>query len=333
MKNIPKVTIVIPVYKVGKYIENSMKSVINQRFTDFEVILVDNNTPDDSIEIAEKVLAGTNIYYRVVKQTIQGLPAARNKGIEEANGEWIVSIDPDDTISPCFLEELYFYANESKLPVVFGEYDEVEEKGLFLFPEEEKKDAFEVLDREYALNKLLTRELPLMVSNMFFKKSFFIEHGFQFDQGVILGADLMLVWRILLNLEKIGHLNKKLYNHFFRSDSLITAPSSKKIETNLAGYRRTCDYVAKNYNKEFSKWIYARELYGLLSVVCVHGEYKMLRANMDLYYTKDIHKSLQTFPDMRIVIMDKILYSCPWLFFQINKQLRQPNSLLFKLMH
>ena len=84
MKNMPKVTIVIPVYKVGKYIENSMKSVIAQRFTDFEVVLVDNNTPDDSIEIAERVLAGTNINYRVVKQTIQGLPAARNKGIEEA---------------------------------------------------------------------------------------------------------------------------------------------------------------------------------------------------------------------------------------------------------
>ena len=329
----PKISVIIPVYNVGKYIENSMKSVVSQHFTDFEVVLVDNNTPDDSIEIAENVLKKTKVDYRVVKQTIQGLPAARNMGIAQAKGEWIVSIDPDDTISPFFLEELYRYANESGLSVVFGEYDEVEEKGLFLFPEEEKKDAFEVLDREYTLKKLLTRELPLMVSNMFFKKSFFIEHGFQFDQGVILGADLMLVWRIILNLEKIGHLNKKLYNHFFRSDSLITAPSSKKIETNLAGYRRTCDYVAKNYNKEFSEWIYARELYGLLSVVSVHGEYKMLKDNINLYYTKDIHKSLQTFPDKRIVIMDKILCLCPWLFFHINKQLRQPNSWLFKFIH
>ena len=56
-----KISIIIPVYKVGKYIENSMKSVVAQRFKDFEVILVDNNTPDDSIEIAERVLAGTEI--------------------------------------------------------------------------------------------------------------------------------------------------------------------------------------------------------------------------------------------------------------------------------
>ena len=328
-----KISIIIPVYKVGKYIENSMKSVVAQRFKDFEVILVDNNTPDDSIEIAERVLAGTEINYRVVKQSIQGLPAARNMGIAEAKGEWLISIDPDDTISPYFLEELYRYATESNMLVIFGEYDEVEEDGLFVFPEEKKENAFEILDRDYTMHNLLIRRLPLMVSNMFFKKSLFVDHEFQFDQGVILGADLILVWRILLNLEKIGHLNKKLYNHFFRSDSLITAPSNEKIETNLAGYRRICDYVEKSYSKEFSEWIFARELYGLLSVVSILGEYKMFKENFDQYYTKDIHRSLRSFPDRRINIMDKILYTCPWLFFEMNKQLRQPNSLLGKLLH
>lgn len=327
----PKISIIIPVYNVGKYIENSIKSVISQRFTDFEVILVDNNTPDDSIVIAEKVLKNTSVDYRIVKQTIQGLPAARNMGIAEAKGKWLVSIDPDDTISPYFLEELYRYATKSNLPVVFSEYDEVEEDGLFEFPEEDKVDTFEILDRDYVMKKLLTRKLPLMVSNMFFKKSFFIEHDFKFDQGVILGADLMLVWKILLNLKRIGHLNKKLYNHFFRSDSLITAPSSRKIETNLAGYRRICDYISVNYNKTFSEWIYARELYGLLSVVCVYGEYDMLKENLKLYYSKDIHNSLQSFPDKRISLMDKILYHSPKLFYVINKKLRQPNSILSKI--
>lgn len=141
----------------------------------------------------------------------------------------------------------------------------------------------------------------------------------------------MLLWRILLNLEKNGHLDKKLYNHFFRPDSLITAPSSKKIETNLSGYRRTCDYVSTNYDKKFSEWIYVRELYGLLSVVCVHGQYNMLKENLKLYYSKETHKTLQSFPDKRINLMDNILYYCPMLFFYINKLLRQPNSMLSKM--
>lgn len=327
----PIISVIIPVYKVGKYIENSMKSVIAQKFTDFEVILVDNNTPDDSIEIAENILRGSNIEYRVVKQTIQGLPAARNMGIAVARGEWLISIDPDDTISQFFLQDLYHTATSNNLDVVFSEYEEVLEDKLFDFPEELKENALEILDREYTMNNLLTRRLPLMVSNMFFKKSFFVDNGFQFDQGVILGADLMLLWRLLLKLDKIGHLNKKLYNHFFRSDSLITAPSSKKIASNLAGYERSCKYVAENYSEEFSRWIYARELYGLLSAVSVFGEYSVLKENIKKYYTKDVHKALQSFPDKRIVIMDKILNTSPYLFYQINKQLRQPHSLLSKL--
>lgn len=88
----PKISVIIPVYNVGKYIENSMKSVVSQHFTDFEVVLVDNNTPDDSIEIAENVLKKTKVDYRVVKQTIQGLPAARNMGIAQAKGGSLVLI-------------------------------------------------------------------------------------------------------------------------------------------------------------------------------------------------------------------------------------------------
>ena len=127
----PKVSFVIPVYKVGKYIENSMKSVCYQTFRDFEVVLVDNNTPDDSIEIAEKVLKEEAIDYRVVKQTIQGLPAARNMGIREAKGEWIISIDPDDTVSSRFLADLYECATSNKLDIVFSKYEECGEEILF----------------------------------------------------------------------------------------------------------------------------------------------------------------------------------------------------------
>lgn len=328
----PKVSIIIPVYNVGKYIENSIKSVVSQTFKDFEVILVDNNSPDDSIEIASKILDSEKIEYRVVKQVIQGLPAARNMGIAEAKGEWLVSIDPDDTISSVFLQELLYSAETSGLDIVFSEYEEVQENNLFNFPEENKENALELLDREYVLHQLLTRRLPLMVSNMFFRKSFFIEHGFQFDQNVILGADLMLLWPILLSVEKIGHLNKKIYNHFFRSDSLITAPSSKKIASNLAGYRKVVSYVSEYYSTEFAKWIYARELYGLLSAVSVFGEYSTFKDNVKLYYNSEIHNDLQSFPDSRIVMMDKILFISPRIFYYTNKLLRQPHSLLSKML-
>lgn len=314
----PTISVVIPVYKVGKYIENSMKSVCYQTFKDFEVVLVDNNTPDDSIEIAEKVLQEGGIEYRVVKQTIQGLPAARNMGIREARGEWIISIDPDDTVSKFFLQELYNCAIEERVDIVFSKYDEVGTANLFFFPEEMMKNVVEIYEKDAILNNLLVRKMPLMVSNMFFRKSFFVSHGFKFDQNVILGADLLLLWRILMETPKVAFINKYLYNHYQREDSLMTAPAQNKVDSNLAGYRRQLDVFEELSNRQFANWIYAREVYAILRTLCVFGNRKLFLKNKKDYYTKEVYKSLKSFPDRIVSSMNFCAYFMPSFFYYLN---------------
>jgi len=327
-----KVSVVVPVYKVGKYIENSMKSVCMQTFKDFEVLLVDNNTPDESIEIAVNVLKTTDINYRVVKQTVQGLPAAREKGFVEAKGEWVVTIDPDDTISPDYLEILFSCAVNAHVDLVFCQFKETSENELFVF-ETIKEQDFSILERDIVMSKLLRRELSLMITNSIINKSLYEKLCFGFDKEVVLGADLIFVWRLLLHLDRIGFIRTKLYNHFSRADSLITAPSSQKLESNLRGYKRLCDYMTQVYSKQFSRWVYAREVYALLSVVSLYGSYSLLLKNKETCYSEDVYSSLKSFPDRRIVLMNKILNTCPWLFYFINKHLRQPDSWISKLIH
>lgn len=326
----PKISIVIPVYKVGEYIENSMRSICNQKYRDFEVVLVDNNSPDNSIEIAEKVLKAGKICYKVVKQTIQGLPAARNKGIEMSRGEWIISIDPDDTISPRFLSDLYGCAISDNLNVVFSKYDEVKEDNLFCFPEENKENAIEIYEKQEVLNLLLVRKLPLMVSNMLFNKSWFLANNFCFDEDVILGADLITLWRILIKTEKVGFINKYLYNHFFRPDSLMTAPNWDKIKSNLKGYDRLRLYVTENESELLGDWIYARSIYGFIAPLCIYGDKTTYKEYLHLYYNKEIHSILQSFPDFKIRILDNLLFISPSFIYAINKLLRRPNSLIWK---
>ena len=325
-----KVSVIIPIYKVGKYIENSMKSVASQYFKDFEVILIDNNTPDDSIEIAENILKGTDVNYRVVKQPIQGLPAARNKGIEEAKGEWIVSIDPDDTISSFFLKELYDLATNNGLNVVFSSYDEVSDN-LFEFPHEQDTNAVSFFSKEEILDQLLSRKLPLMVSNMFINKNYFTSNGFEFDQNVILGADLLLLWRIMMETPRIAVFNKCLYNHYERPDSLMTAPSQKKVDSNLSGYKKQLATFERLTNKEFAEWIYSREVYALLSTISIHGTYDMFKYNIRTYYTNFVYDSLSRFPNKYIRIMNVFAYRFSAAFYFINKHIRKPDSVLNKI--
>lgn len=330
----PKITVVIPVYKVGKYIENSMKSVITQKFKDFEVILVDNNTPDDSIEIAEKVLAGTCVEYKVVKQTIQGLPAARNKGIEEARGEWIVSIDPDDTISAYFLEELYNTALANDLELVISKYAEITEKDLFNFPQEQDKDKVEIYNQKEILPLLLTRKMPLMISNTFFKKELFVRNGFQFDIRVKMGSDLVQMWDFLLSVPKVGFINKYLYNHFFRPDSIITAPSIEKVVTNRDCYLRLRERMVSKYGIEqkFADWVYARAVFAAVSQTSMWGSYKtFLKVYKDVY-DSEVYSILTSFPQKKLTIMNTIVHISPRLFHFINKTMRQQDTWIWKIL-
>lgn len=328
----PKISVVIPVYKVGKYIENSMKSVCYQTFKDFEVVLVDNNTPDDSIEIATRVLQENSIDYRVVKQTIQGLPAARNMGIREAHGEWIISIDPDDTVSSRFLADLYDCATTNQLNIVFSKYEEVQADHLFDFPEENNEEVTEFYDKDEVLKVLLVRKLPLMISNMFFNKEYFIRKGCWFDEDVILGADLINLWRILINTERIAFLNKYLYNHFLRPDSLMTAPSWKKIDSNLMGYQRLREYVKEHYSEQLGEWIYGRAVYAFTGTLSVYSGKGMFKEYLKKYYNSSVHTILQSFPDKKIRTLDKFLNFSPSLFYIVNRTLRNPDSAVWKLL-
>ena len=329
----PKISVIIPVYKVGKYIENSMKSVIAQKFTDFEVVLVDNNTPDDSIEIAESILQQGNVKYKVVKQTIQGLPAARNMGIAESNGEWCVSIDPDDTISQYFLQELYNCANYNQLELVISKYAEVTEKDLFNFPQELEENKVEFYEQQEILPLLLTRKMPLMISNTFFRKDLFVRNGFKFDERVKMGSDLAQMWEFLLSVPRMAFVNKCLYNHFFRPDSIITAPSMEKVITNTECYERLRKKMVSNYgiSKEFSDWVYARAVFASVSQTSMWGDYKSFFQAYNEVYSDEVYSILKTFPQKKLNIMNTIVHVSPKMFHTINKTLRQQNSWIWKL--
>ena len=92
----PLVAIVMPVYKVEKYIEDSINFVFRQSYKNIELIIVDDGSPDKSIQIAERLLLLSDIKYEIVRQENAGLGDARNTGMKIATGKWITFLDSDD---------------------------------------------------------------------------------------------------------------------------------------------------------------------------------------------------------------------------------------------
>lgn len=122
------ISVIVPVYRVEKYLPTCIDSILNQTFTDFELILVDDGSPDRCPEICDEV-ARRDARVRVIHQANAGLSAARNAGIEIAHGEWLGFVDSDDYIAPQFYEKLYQTAQRTDADCVMCSVQNVDESG------------------------------------------------------------------------------------------------------------------------------------------------------------------------------------------------------------
>ena len=102
---VKKISVIVPVYKVESYIGNTIKSLLSQTYKDFELIVVDDGSPDQSANIAESLLRESSIEYHVIHTVNRGVSAARNTGLDNAEGLYIIMVDADDVLTPDFLDK------------------------------------------------------------------------------------------------------------------------------------------------------------------------------------------------------------------------------------
>ena len=102
-----KVSVIIPVFNQEKYISATLDSVLNQNFDDYEIIVVDDGSTDDSLKIINEKFSDSQIPHKIIHQDNAGVSGARNRGIDEASGEYLLFVDGDDYILTNHLSELY----------------------------------------------------------------------------------------------------------------------------------------------------------------------------------------------------------------------------------
>lgn len=125
------ISVIVPVYRVEKYLPACIDSILNQTFTDFELILVDDGSPDRCPAICDEA-AERDARVRVIHQANAGLSAARNAGIEAAHGAWLSFVDSDDYIAPHFCEKLYQTAQRTNADCVMCSVQNVDESGKLI---------------------------------------------------------------------------------------------------------------------------------------------------------------------------------------------------------
>ena len=124
----PRISVIVPVYKVEQFLPACVQSILGQTFADFELILVDDGSPDGCGALCD-AYAGQDGRVRVIHQKNGGLSAARNSGIAAATGEFLAFVDADDIVAPDYLEQLYCALRSSGADMALCAVEDVNEDG------------------------------------------------------------------------------------------------------------------------------------------------------------------------------------------------------------
>lgn len=212
-----KVSVIVPVYNVEKYIDRCISSILRQTYENIELILVDDGSPDKCGDICDEY-ATYDSRIQVIHRQNGGLSAARNSGLEVATGDYVLFVDSDDYIHPNMIERLYSVASMKKAEVVICDYAMVYENGDIEMPQESGQiiDITEDNRLEYMLGK--TKIMFTVAWNKLFKRT--SVQKFRFPEGKI-HEDEFLIYKILHSTEDICYLREVLYYYFQREDSII----------------------------------------------------------------------------------------------------------------
>lgn len=221
----PKFSIIIPVYKSEKYLVTCIESVLAQTFQDFEMILVDDGSPDGCGKICDKY-AESDSRIKVIHKVNGGVSSARNVGLDAANGEYIVFIDSDDSISVDYLEgfaELDCDIN------ICGRMNYFPNNTHFLYKEE--KFIQSNVTNQYLLELFNTKRM-LCVWSKSFKRKLIEEVGnLRFRSDISYGEDTIFTMTLFKMCKSVGFTDKSLYRYFKYESGTLTNTLNEKLVT------------------------------------------------------------------------------------------------------
>lgn len=240
------VSVVIPVYKVENYIINILKSIVSQTYNELELILVDDGSPDRSIEIAEQYLKDRTIEWRVIRKKNAGLSAARNTGIENARGEFVICPDSDDYIEPNTIESMVQYAQEQHLLCVFCGYKLVTIENVSQCNECSAQTT--VYDAAKLRKLFLERRIKLLVTGMLLKKS--VYDKIKFDPQCPYDEDIHFLWRLLFQDNTYGYIANPYYHYLSRGNSMVHTLKPENYIAASKAYSIMVEELAQMYPSE-----------------------------------------------------------------------------------
>lgn len=216
----PKVSVIVPVYGVEKFVEHCAVSLMEQTLDGIECIFVDDCTPDSSVDIIRNVISRyPERDARIVSHSEnRGLPTARNTGLELATGKYVFHCDGDDWIEPDMLEKMYAVAEKSQADIVYCDFYLSYEKNERYMSNLCLESGEELLRQGF-----LSGAVKYNVWNKLVRRRLYTDNGIVFPDGHSMGEDMTMI-RLTACADRVKYLPEALYHY---------------IQTNTAAFSKT----------------------------------------------------------------------------------------------
>lgn len=218
------ISVIVPVYKVEKYLDKCIQSIVDQTYRDLEIILVDDGSPDTCPQLCDAWALKDN-RIKVIHQPNGGISAARNSGMKIATGEFIYFVDSDDSIAKNLCEKAIEVFIQHQVDIVTFGCERITEDGKLLGGTEKIQN--QVLPSKKAIEELVIGNICDYAWNKVYRA--YVFNGIWFPEKRCF-EDAAVMYKVFLNANRIYTLNEKLYFYLQRSGSIVSSMNIKLLE-------------------------------------------------------------------------------------------------------
>lgn len=234
------ISIILPVYKTEKYIKDCINSILKQDYLNFEVIIVDDGSPDNSINII-KPLIKNDQRFKIYHKKNGGLSSARNFGISIASGEYIMFLDSDDCIQMNTLSIMINYIENNAASVCKCEFESFTDTYSY----HSNKVSVSSLSKDEFFEKILTLKESLYSCGVLIPKNFFKNVKFPIGEYF---EDMSTMYKIYNQADRIYIINSKLYKYRLNPNSIVHTINMNKVNDYISAINNFINFYKKNFN-------------------------------------------------------------------------------------
>ena len=259
----PKVSVVIPVYNVEKYLPATLGSLSNQTFGDFEALCVDNGSTDQSLSVL-KGYAAKDGRIKIIEQKNGGVSAARNAALDRASGEYVAFLDSDDLMHPQMLETMLRALTETDSDIVYCNIKRFKDGEDVSFDAADNSE-INVLPEHFACFVLNKKNNPkASLCNKLYRSELF--KGLRLPEEITVAEDLVIMHSLLYKAKKVAYVRAGLMYYRQRAGSLIHAELKiEDINNGINAVRLIQDYFK---DKDLPSFVRRKLNYRLMKMLC-----------------------------------------------------------------